>query len=528
MPAAHWNPRSCDQHAAVAARSTESRTIRPTYMLSTTTPSQRSEVAVTVKNPAPPNMTIAVLAGAGIVASLMQTLVVPLIGDLPALLHTSSANASWVLTATLLAGAVATPVIGRLGDLFGKKRMLLVCVALLAVGSVVCGLSSSLVPMVVGRALQGVGMGIIPLGISTMRDVIPQERLGSAVALMSSSLGIGGALGLPIAAVVAQSTDWHVLFWGTAVLSVLVGLMIFALVPYSEPSTTGRFDAVGAVTLALGLICLLLAVSKGDDWGWSSPITLSLFGGCVAILGSWAWWELHTHDPLIDLRTVARKQVLFTNFASVAIGFAMYAQSLVVPQLLQLPKETGYGLGQSMLATGLWMAPAGLVMMALSPVGAFVSKAKGPKISLLLGALIIAVGYACTPVLMGTTWGLLVFTCISSTGVAFAYGAMPSLIMGAVPPGETAAANGFNALMRSVGSSISSAVVGVVLASTSITIGDQIIPTNRGFQLAFFIGCTVALIAAAITIVIPRRTIQTDALPDYTSPQPIPATPPRL
>ncbi|CAM5281053.1 Putative multidrug resistance protein MdtD [Streptomyces microflavus] len=333
-----------------------------------------------------PGGVVGILAFAGIVAALTQTLVVPLIAQLPTLFDTSASNASWVITATLLAAAVSTPVAGRLGDMYGKRRMLLVSLVPLVLGSVVCALSSSVVPMIAGRGLQGLGMGVVPLGISLLRDVVPAEKLGPSIAIMSASMGVGGALGLPFAAAIAENTSWRVLFWVVAALALAVGALIRTLVPADRPAgESGRFDLPGAIGLGSALIALLLAVSKGADWGWGSPTTLALFAAALVLLPAWGWWELRLRDPLVDLRVTARPQVLMTNTASVLVGFAMYAQSLVVPQLLQIPEATGYGLGQSMLAMGLWMAPAGLMMMVMSPVGAKLSAAKGPKVTLAVG-----------------------------------------------------------------------------------------------------------------------------------------------
>ncbi|MFJ9810895.1 MFS transporter [Streptomyces sp. NPDC101158] len=457
---------------------------------------------------------VGVLALAGIVAALMQTLVVPLIGDLPALLHASASDASWVITATLLAAAVATPVAGRLGDMFGKRRLLLASTAPLVAGSVVCALSSSVAPMVVGRGLQGLGMGVVPLGISLLRDVLPPERLGSSIALMSASMGVGGALGLPFSAAVAEHANWRVLFWVAAALSLLVGVLVHFFAPTGPVAPSGgRFDALGAVGLGGGLVALLLAVSKGSVWGWGSATTLGLFVAAGVVLLAWAFWEFRTRDPLVDLRTTARPQVLMTNAASVLVGFAMYAQSLVVPQLLQLPEATGYGLGQSMMAMGLWMAPAGLMMMALAPLGAKLSAARGPKVTLAVGSLVIAVGYASSLLLMGSTWGLLVVTLVCNTGVGLAYGAMPALIMGAVPLHETASANSFNTLMRSIGSSVSAAVIGVVLAQLTTDFGGHLLPSEDGFRVAMLIGGGVGLAAALVASLIPVRPAPAPAVP---------------
>jgi MFS family permease len=446
---------------------------------------------------------VGVLAFAGIVVALMQTLVVPLIPELPALLHTSASNASWAITATLLAGAVATPVLGRLGDMYGKRRVLLISLGLLVIGSVVCGLSNTLGPMVVGRALQGCAVGVIPLGISIMRDELPAEKLGSAMALMSSSLGVGGALGLPAAAALAEHANWHLLFWLSAVLGVVVAGLILLVVAESPLRGGGRFDLLGAAGLSVGLISLLLGISKGAEWGW---------------------WELRVTGPLVDLRTTARRQVLVTNLASIVVGFSFYAMSLVLPQLLQLPSSTGYGLGQSMLVAGLCLGPSGLTMMAVSPLSARLTAARGPKVSLMIGSLIIAVGYGLAIAFMTAVWELAIVACVIGVGIGLGYAAMPALIMAAVPRAETASANGVNTLMRSIGTSTSSAVVGVVLANLTTHFGSSDLPSQTGFRVALAIGGIAALVGVLVASFIPaRRAVSPDGRVALVSPALLPS-----
>ncbi|MEU6553576.1 MFS transporter [Streptomyces sp. NPDC046915] len=470
--------------------------------------------------PPRPNAVVTVLALAGITVSLMQTLVIPIVPELPVYLHASASNAAWAVTATLLAAAVATPVAGRLGDMFGKRLMLLASLVLLVSGSVVCALSDSLVPMIAGRALQGLAAAVVPLGISIMRDELPAERLAGSTALMSASLGVGGALGLPAAAFIADHYDWHVLFWTSATLGVVSLALVRALVPESQVRTGGRFDAVGALGLAAGLVSLLLAVSKGADWGWGSGTTLGLFGAAVVVLAAWGWYELRTAQPLVDLRTTVRRQVLFTNLASIAFGFSMFAMSLVLPQLLQLPTQTGYGLGRSMLTVGLVLAPQGLVMMGFAPVSAAITKAKGPKVTLMCGAVIVAVGYGLNVLLMSEVWHLVLVSCVIGAGVGFAYGAMPALIMGAVPAAETAAANSLNTLMRSIGTSVASAVAGVILAQMTISLGGHALPSENGFKVVMALGASAAVLAFVLASFLPRHR------PADTEPAPASAAPP--
>ena len=448
---------------------------------------------------------VPVLASAGITVALMQTLVIPLVPELPRLLHASAAGTAWAITATLLAAAVATPIMGRLGDMYGKRRMLLISIGLLVAGSVVAALSSSLIPMIAGRALQGLAAGVIPLGISIMRDELPAEKLGTATAQMSASLGVGGALGLPAAALLAENFSWHTLFWLSAALGVIVFGLVLRFVPESSVRSGGRFDVLGGLGLSIGLISLLLAISQGADWGWTGGRTLSLFALAVVALLAWGWWERRTGEPLVDLRTTARPQVLLTNLASMVFGFAMFAMSLVLPQLLQMPKATGFGLGQSMLASGLVMGPSGLVMLVAAPFSAKISKTRGPKVTLMLGAVVVAAGYGVGSVLMSSVWQLVLVSLLIGAGIGLAYGAMPALIMAAVPVSETAAANSFNTLMRSIGTSVSSAVAGVILAQLTISLGGYTLPSQTGFRVVLLIGTGAALTALAIASFIPAR-----------------------
>ena len=455
--------------------------------------------------PPKPNAVVAVLALAGIVVSLMQTLVIPIVPELPKLLNAEPSDTAWAVTATLLAAAVATPVVGRLGDMFGKRRMLLLSIVLLVSGSLVCGLADSLVPMIVGRALQGLAAAVVPLGISIMRDALPADRLAGSTALMSASLGVGGALGLPAAAFIADNWNWHILFWVSAALGAVTFVLVLLIVPESKLRAGGRFDLVGSLGLSAGLVSLLLTVSKGGDWGWTSGTTLGLGAAAVVILLSWGWWELRSPQPLVDLRTTAKPQVLFTNLASIALGFSMFAMSLVLPQLLQLPEQTGYGLGRSMLTVGLVLAPQGLVMMAMSAVSAGVTKTKGPKVTLMIGALIVAAGYGLNIVLMSEVWHLVLVSCVIGAGIGFTYGALPALIMGAVDPTQTGAANSLNTLMRSLGTSFASALAGVILARMTTDFGGTALPSENGFKVVMAIGAGAALLAFAVATFIPHR-----------------------
>jgi MFS family permease len=450
-----------------------------------------------------PGILVAVLAAAGIGVSLMQTLIIPLLPELPKLLNASASDASWAITATLLTAAVATPVFGRLGDLYGAKPMLIACALLLICGSVLAASTNTLMPLIVGRGLQGFGFPIIPLGISVLRACVPAEKVGAAMGLMSASLGVGGALGLPLSAVIAQHYDWHMLFWFATGLGVAALPMFLFLVPHVPPRTEGRLDPLGAVLLAGGLVTLLLGISKGQSWGWLSAPTLSSFGSSVLIFLVFGWWELRVASPTVDLRTTVKRPVLATNVASVAVAFGMFGFSLVAPQIMEMPRETGYGLGQSMLATGLWLAPGGLAMMVTSPLAARIAAVRGPRFTFVIGALVIAVSYSAGIAFLAAPWQIMALNVAVAGGVGFAYASMPALINAAVPISETAAANGINALARSLGTSIASAAIGALLAGMTVSFAGATVPSMAGFRTAMVVAAVVAALAAVLALLIP-------------------------
>lgn len=449
---------------------------------------------------------IAVLAYGSLCAALMQSLVIPIQGELAELLNTSAANASWVITATLLGAAVAMPVTGRLADIHGKKPVLVASASVLLVGSFVCAISSMLPVVLIGRVLQGVAMGFIPVAISMAREVAPRHLVNTAVAGISATLGVGGALGLPLAAWVAQSFDWHVLFWISTVLAALIVIAAATLLPKVTDKHPAKLDYAGAIGLAIGLVAVLVAITKGSTWGWASGSTLGLLGGGVVVLLVWGWFELRHHDPLVDLRATARRPVLLTNIAALLVGFGMMAQSIVVPQLLQMPVETGYGLGQTILQAGLWMAPAGIMMLLLTPVSSWLLSTLGGRPALALGAGVLAVGYVLAVFLTNAPWQLMLATCIASAGVGIGYAAMPTLIMQNIPASEAASGVGVNSLMRSMGTTIAGAVMAMVLTSQTTVLSPGVeIPSHDAFRLCFAIGAIAAFAGAIVALLISKQ-----------------------
>ncbi|MGW6709761.1 MFS transporter [Streptomyces sp. NPDC054956] len=446
---------------------------------------------------------VPVLAFCGAVVAVMQTLVVPLLPHVPALTGSSPAAAGWLVTATLLTGAVFTPVLGRVGDMYGKRRVLLASLAVLTAGSVLCAVTSDISVLIAGRALQGSALAVIPLGISIIRDELPPERVLPSIALMSSTLGIGAAIGLPAAALIVEHFDWHAMFWAAAALGLLDLLLVLWAVPESPSRTAGRFDVPGTLGLAATLVALLLAITQGADWGWTSARTLGLLAAAPVVGAVWARHELRTASPMVDLRVSARPAVLLANLAALFVGFAFYANSLATAQMVQEPTSTGYGLGASIVVSGLCLLPGGLAMVALSPVSARLSAAYGPRSALALGAAVMTLGYVVRFFTSHTLGPIVAGATVVACGTALAYSALPALVMRAVPTTQTGAANGLNTLMRSVGQACCSAVVAAVLAHVTFPAGGREAPTLHAYLLIFLIAAGTALAALVAAFFLP-------------------------
>src|SRR5690625_563672 len=333
----------------------------------------------------------------------MQTLVVPIQNHLPELLDSTRSATAWVLTISLVAAAVTTPISGRLADLWGKRRVLLVLVILLILGSLIAALSQGLWWMLVGRALQGVSMGVIAVGISVLGDLPDRKLSVMGIAIVSASLGFGGALGLPIAAWIVQVGDWKALFWSTAALGLLNLIVVWLTVPHS-PGTGRHVDVAGALGLGAGLAGILIAISQGPVWGWASPATLGVAAGGMLVLAVWVLFELRVEEPIVDLRQFARRPVLLTNLGATALGFSFFVMEVAYLQILELPAHTEAGLGLSMIDASMALVPASLAMMAAAPVGARITNRYGARVSACVGAIAGAAGYGVTLLWYDAVW----------------------------------------------------------------------------------------------------------------------------
>jgi MFS family permease len=462
-------------------------------------------IAAAAPKPVPTWAVITVLSLAGTTVSLQQTMVIPLLPGFQRLLQVSADDISWLVTATLLTAAVATPIVARLADMYGKRLMMLVCIILMTAGSLVAALSAgSFIALVVGRSLQGFAAALIPVGISIMRDELPKKKVGSAIALMSATLGIGGALGLPLGGILFDRFGWQSVFWVSAGVGVAIGVAVLLVVSESKVKTRGRFDLLGAILLSIALTALLLVISKGGSWGWDSEQTILLVVVTAVVLAVWVPYSLKVSQPLVDLRTSARRPILLTNIASILVGFALMANMLISTQQLQQPAAAS-GFGLTAVAAGMAMVPSGLAMVAFAPVSGSMINRLGGRITLMAGAAIMAVAYLARVFYGDTVLAVIIGSTVVGIGSAVAYAAMPSLIMANVPITETASANGLNALLRALGTSTASAVIAALLSLVTVTVAGQQIPALAAFQDVFWLAAVASLICCGVVWFVPKR-----------------------
>jgi MFS family permease len=439
-----------------------------------------------------------------LMVSLSQSLLVPVLPILPGKLHTSAGDVEWLLTSTLLVGAVAVPLFGRLADMFGKRLMLMVALTTLAVGSLLDALTSNVGLLILGRAVQGASLSAIPLGISLLSSVLPPARVRSAIALVSAMLGVGGALGLPLAGLVGEHSDFHVLFWITAIAGAAALVATIAFVRESPSRTGGRIDIVGAVLLSGGLVALLLPLAQGSAWGWGSVRTVGLLVVAVVVLTAFVVAELRVHAPLVDITAMSRRPIMLTNVASLLFGFALFASLIGTASYVEAPRASGYGFDSSILVGGLCLLPSGLLMLLLAPVAARLIGRWGAHRTLTFGALVVAAGWLLRIVATGSLWEVVIGSTIIGAGTGIGYAAMPTLINRNTPPTEIAAANGLNSLSRSLGSSLASAIGGSLLTASMVVLGGFALPSLGAYRALFAVCGVAALLAAVIALFIPQ------------------------
>ncbi|MEV6977005.1 MFS transporter [Kitasatospora sp. NPDC093806] len=441
--------------------------------------------------------------------SVVQTAVVPILPSLAKELSVSGSSITWLMTANLLSAAVLTPLLGRFGDLRGRKPMLLISLGGLVAGSALAVSTHSFTWLVVARVLQGAGGGVLPLAISIVRDELPKQKVTGGVAAISASMGVGSGLGLVATGLLLEHWSYKSIFW----MGLFFGLLAVALVALRVPTDPvtdkeGGADPLGAVTLAGWLSALLVAVSQGNTWGWTSTKTLGLFAVAAVVALIWGIIEVKVAHPLVDMKMMSRPAVAFTNLAGLLIGFGMYGSFMVISNFAQTPEKFAhYGFTATVLHAGVMLLPSALGSMIAAPLGAMLIARRGPRLPLVLGGVLGSVAMAYLALRHSHEGDIYLSSAIFGLGIGLAFSAMPAYINGAVPVEQSGIANGMNAVLRTVGGAIGTAVMAAILTGDTMKLPIPVkLPTLDAYQHAFWTAAVVCVVAGAVPFLI--RTVK--------------------
>jgi EmrB/QacA subfamily drug resistance transporter len=450
------------------------------------------------------NVTLAILIFAGTAFALQQTMIIPALPVLRDEFGTTTEWATWLLTGFLLSASVAIPILGKLGDQHGKERLLVISLSLFLLGSIGACFAWNIGSLIGFRILQGAGGAVFPLSFSIIKDEFPPEKVGTAVGAVSAVFAVGGSVGLVLSGVIVDHLSWRWLFGVAAVAVAAAVVLVFLFVPESPIKTPSRVDVPGAVLLSAGLVALLLALTEAERWGWLSGRILGLFAAAAVALVVWGIVELRVPEPMVDMRMLANRAVLFTNLTALVAGFALFGSFILIPTLLQLPREVAvYGFGVSATVTGLYLLPSSVTGFASGPLAGIVSRRVHAKWPLSLGMALGAIGLAFLAVWHSSGWHIVVGMLILGAGLPATFAAMAKIIVDAVRPTETGVATGVNTVMRTIGGVVGGQVGAALLAADTISPG---VPAESAFVIAFAVGAASALVGALVALLItPRR-----------------------
>jgi MFS family permease len=472
-----------------------------------------NEVVAVTPRRVPRHLTLVVLATGVLAFSLLQSLVIPVLPTIQEALDTNQADVTWVLTSYLLSASVFTPIIGRLGDMTGKKRMLVVALGSLALGCLISALASSLAVMILGRAIQGIGGGVLPLAFGIARDEFPDEKVPSAISAIASMGAAGAGVGLVVAGPIVDLLGHDALFWVPLILLLIAGGAAHFVIPESPVTTPGRINWLAAGLLTGALVALLLPVSRGAVWGWTSLTVLTLLAAALALAVLWVVVETRAQFPLIDMRMMRRRAVWTVNLTTLLVGVAMFASFAFVAQFLQTPESAGYGFGASITESGILVLPQTVAAFVVGLVAGRLGQRYGSKNVLLVSIVIAAIGYLGFSFVHDERWQVYLLTTVMGLGIGGVFATTPNLIMAAAPPEQTGTANGMNANIRTIGGSIGAALMATVVTAH---VGPTGLPAESGYTTGFLMLTGALGLSGAAALLIPavRRDAVTHDEPD--------------
>jgi EmrB/QacA subfamily drug resistance transporter len=450
-------------------------------------------------------VTLALLTVAGISFAVMQTLVVPALPFFQREFDTSATWVTWIATGFLLSSSVLTPILGKLGDTYGKARLLVISLGIFGLASLGAAAAWNLPSLIVFRVIQGTGAAVFPLSFGIIRDEFPPEKVGMAIGTVSSVFGVGGGVGLVLSGVIIEELTWHWLFLIGAVPVLASTVLIARFVPESPIKTKTKPDYLGGATLSIALAALLVAISEGNEWGWTSAGVLGLLVVAAMMFSAWVTIEKRVPEPLVDLATFARREMAATNVTTLIMGFSMFSTFILLPNFVQIPPERGFGFGASPIEVGLYFVPSSVAMMIAGPLAGALGTRFGRVLPLRVGLAFLILALTLLAAVHDASWTIYAWMCFMGIGLAFCFAAVGTLVIDFSRPGETGVASGMNTIMRTIGAALGSQVAAAIISAN--TLAGTEIPVERGFTIAFVVSAVAAALAFLPTLLLGRRRV---------------------
>jgi len=413
----------------------------------------------------------------------------------------------WLITAYLLIGGGTAAVAGRLGDLFGRRRMLIILLTLAVCGSLMSALAPNYAVLLLGRCLQGCTGAILALCIGIVSEALPKAHVSIGIGLMISGASAGAAMGLVVGGVIVDQLSWHYLFLASGLLAAVSALLIWTIVPRSPVSQAVRqVDWTSGLLFVPGIFALLAAVTYGPGWGWADVRTLGLLALALLLVGLWVLLSLRSACPLFDVRLFANRVVWVANGANAILAVTVLQITLVFSLLLQSPAWTMIGLGASATVAGLVKMPSNISSLAGGPLSGWLTSRLGGRVTMLTGGAIATSGWLLALVFNDSIWQIMAVLVVVSFGTTMLYAVAPALIADAVPSDRTSEAAGILTVTRQIFMGVGAQLVTIMLAADTVRSpdGKAHYPTPAAFETTMWVIVAGAVAGTLMAFLLPR------------------------
>lgn len=421
-------------------------------------------------------------------------------------------GSGWLITGYLLVMAASAAIGGRLGDLYGRRKVLVWALSISCIGSIISATANDFGLVISGRAIQGAAGAILPLCYGLIRENIPKSKSPFWIGTIGGVYALGGALGYLSGALFVKYAHWQDLFYTTVVLPLIAIAAVLLLIPPSRENTVSKrnFDLVGGILFVPGIAGILIGVTEAPKWGWSSPLPWLCMGAGIAILILWAFYERRHANPLIDVTLLTGRQIALANGLYLCAGLGAVQLPLIMMMLLQQPVATGVGLGVSAVFAAIVKLPGNLCSGAGAPIAGLTARRFGSKSAAIYGMIIQSVVWIAYIFFHDSFWVVVIGMAVSSFATGLILGATPNLVIDVAPDGRTSETTGMISVTRSISTAIGAQIIAIILAASTVSVAETNFtpyPSEIAYMAAFGFIAFVTLVGLLLAVLLPTNQV---------------------